>query len=153
LKVHIQTFIGPLDPSRHFQNGSVVFTPEDVLPLSFNISFVPTARPSFLMDVASRTLHDAMAEPFDTNRRRAARRWLFPDPQHLLQEPSMGLLQRYLPDESWTDTGLNEEQKVNLMRRPELDVESPQLAVSSIVLHESPIPFLIFGPPGTGKTR
>ncbi|KAJ7855002.1 P-loop containing nucleoside triphosphate hydrolase protein [Mycena olivaceomarginata] len=114
------------------------FTPEDVLPLSFNISFVPTARPSFLMDVASRTLHDAMAEPFDTNRRRAARRWLFPDPEHLLQEPSMGLLQRYLPDESWTDTGLNEEQK---------------LAVSSIVLHESPIPFLIFGPPGTGKTR
>ncbi|KAJ6524568.1 P-loop containing nucleoside triphosphate hydrolase protein [Mycena capillaripes] len=137
LKIHIQTFVGPLDPSRHFQNGNIVFTPEDVLPLLFNISFVPTARPSFLMDVASRTLHDAMAESFDTNRRRAARRWLFPVPDDILQEPSMDI-QRHLPDESWTDTGLNEEQK---------------LAVSSIVLHESPIPFLIFGPPGTGKTR
>ncbi|KAF7326633.1 hypothetical protein MVEN_02600100 [Mycena venus] len=112
LKVHIQTFVGPLDPSRHFQQGNIVFTPEDVLPLLFNISFVPTARPSFLMDVASRTLHDAMAEPFDTNRRRAARRWLFPVPDDLLQEPAMDLMQRYLPDESWTDTGLNEEQKV-----------------------------------------
>ncbi|KAF8172752.1 P-loop containing nucleoside triphosphate hydrolase protein [Mycena galopus ATCC 62051] len=138
LKVHLQTFVGPLDPSRHYQNGSHVFTPEDVLPLLFNISFVPTARPSFLMDVASRTLHDAMAEPFDTNRRRAARRWLFPVPDDLFQESSMNLVQRYLPDESWVDTGLNEEQK---------------LAVSSIVLHESPIPFLINGPPGTGKTR
>ncbi|KAJ6463413.1 P-loop containing nucleoside triphosphate hydrolase protein [Mycena sanguinolenta] len=138
LKFHIQTFVGRLDPSRHLQNGGVVFTPEDVLPLVFNISFVPTARPSFLMDVAARTLHDAMAEPFDTNKRRAARRWLFPVPDDLSEESSMDLIQRYLPDESWTDTGLNEEQK---------------LAVSSIVLHESPIPFLIFGPPGTGKTR
>ncbi|KAJ6478594.1 P-loop containing nucleoside triphosphate hydrolase protein [Mycena vitilis] len=138
LKVHIQTFIGPIHPSRRFQNGLAVFTPEDILPLLFNISFVPTARPSFLMDVASRTFHDAMAEPLDTNRRRAARRWLFPDPDDILQETSMDSVQRYLPDESWTDAGLNEEQK---------------LAVSSIVLHESPIPFLIFGPPGTGKTR
>ncbi|KAJ7270752.1 P-loop containing nucleoside triphosphate hydrolase protein [Mycena haematopus] len=138
LKLHIQAFVGRLDLSRPFQNETVTFTPEDVLPLWFNISFVPTARPSFLMDVASKTLHDAMGEPFDTNRRRAARRWLFPVPDDILQESSMDLMQRYLPDESWTDTGLNEEQK---------------LAVSSIVLHESPIPFLIFGPPGTGKTR
>ncbi|KAJ7160946.1 P-loop containing nucleoside triphosphate hydrolase protein [Mycena filopes] len=137
LKVHIQTCIGPLDPARPFQNGSVVFTPEDVLPLLFNISFVPTARPSFLMDVAARTFHDAMADPFDTNRRRSARQWLFPVLDDL-QQPSMDLIQRYLPDESWTDTGLNAEQ---------------MLAVSSIVLHESPIPFLIHGPPGTGKTR
>ncbi|KAK7055393.1 P-loop containing nucleoside triphosphate hydrolase protein [Favolaschia claudopus] len=138
LKYHIQAYVGPLDPSRHSQNGNVVFTPEDVLPLLFNISFVPNARSSCLMDVASKTLHDAMAEPFDTNRRRAARRWLFPVPDDLLREPEMDSIQRYLPDESWTDNGLNEEQK---------------LAVSSIVLHESHVPFLIFGPPGTGKTR
>ncbi|KAJ7042792.1 P-loop containing nucleoside triphosphate hydrolase protein [Mycena alexandri] len=137
LKLHIQTFVGPLDPTRHVHNGNVVFTPDDVLPLLFNISFVPTARPSFLMDVAARTFHDAMAEPFDTNRRRSARRWLFPVLDDL-REPSMDMIQRHLPDECWTDTGLNKEQK---------------LAVSSIVLHESPIPFLINGPPGTGKTR
>ncbi|KAJ7730393.1 P-loop containing nucleoside triphosphate hydrolase protein [Mycena maculata] len=138
LKIHIQTFVGPLNPSRQFQEGAFVFTPEDVLPLLFNISFVPTARPSFLMDVASRTLHDAMAEPHDTNRRRAARRWLFPVPDDIPEELSMDLVQRHLPKESWSDNGLNKEQK---------------LAVSSIVLHESPIPLLILGPPGTGKTR
>ncbi|KAJ7452153.1 P-loop containing nucleoside triphosphate hydrolase protein [Mycena galericulata] len=139
LKTHIQTFVGPLNPPRSFQKeGQFVFTPEDVLPLVFNISFVPTARPSFLMDVASRTLHDAMAEPYDTNRRRAARRWLFPVPDDIPEGMAIDLVQRHLPDESWQDTGLNEEQK---------------LAVSSIVLHESPVPFLILGPPGTGKTR
>ncbi|KAJ7431230.1 P-loop containing nucleoside triphosphate hydrolase protein [Mycena latifolia] len=135
LKDHIRTFVGP---PLHFQEGQMVFTSEDVLPLSFNISFVPTARPSFLMDVASRTLHDAMSEPYDTNRRRAARRWLFPVPDDVNQNSATDPVQRHLPDESWTDNGLNEEQKV---------------AVSSIVLHECPIPLLIIGPPGTGKTR
>ncbi|KAJ6520595.1 P-loop containing nucleoside triphosphate hydrolase protein [Mycena vulgaris] len=138
LKGHIQTFVGPLNPSRHFQDGQIVFTPEDVLPLLFNISFVPTARPSFLMDVASRTLHDAMTEQSDTNRRRVARRWLFPVPGDMYQDSMTDLVQRHLPNESWTDRGLNEEQKV---------------AVSSIVLHESPVPLLVIGPPGTGKTR
>ncbi|KAJ7222278.1 AAA domain-containing protein [Mycena pura] len=127
LKVHIQTHVGPINPPGQFQQGNVVFTPEDALPLLFNISFVPTARPSVLMDVASRTLHDAMAEPDDTIRRRAARRWLFPVADDI-DEDAANLVQRHLPHESWTDTGLNEEQK---------------LAVSSIVLHESPIPFLI----------
>lgn len=54
-----------------------------------------------------------MAEPSDTNRRRSARRWLFPVPDDILQEP-MDLIQRHLSDESWTDTGLNEEQKVRI---------------------------------------
>ncbi|KAJ7146052.1 P-loop containing nucleoside triphosphate hydrolase protein [Mycena epipterygia] len=140
LKVHIQTFVGPLHPSRHFQDGHVAFTPDDTttLPLNFNINFVPTNRPSLLMDAASKTLHDAMSEPHDTNRRRTARRWLFPVLDDVYQDPSTDLPQRHLPDESWTDRGLNEEQKV---------------AVSSIVLHASPIPFIILGPPGTGKTR
>ncbi|KAJ7153558.1 P-loop containing nucleoside triphosphate hydrolase protein [Mycena crocata] len=138
LKVHIQTYVGPLNPSKHFQEGRYVFTPEDVLPLAFNISFVPTARPSFQMDVASRTLHSAMSEAHDTNRRRAARRWLFPVPDDIHQDTSVDLVQRHLPDESWVDDGLNLEQR---------------LAVSSIVLHDSRIPFIINGPPGTGKTR
>ncbi|KAJ7619298.1 P-loop containing nucleoside triphosphate hydrolase protein [Roridomyces roridus] len=111
---------------------------EDDLPLLFNISFVPTARPSFLMDVASRTLQEAISEPTDTNRRRAARRWLFPMQDDLDEVDRVDLVQRHLGEECWSDGGLNDEQK---------------LAVSSIVLHESPIPFLIHGPPGTGKTR
>lgn len=113
LKVHIQTFVGPLHPSRHFQDGHVVFTPDDVLPLTFNATFIPTPKPSLLMDVASKTLHDAMSEPHDTDRRRTARRWLFPVLDDVYQDPSTDLVQRHLPDESWTDSGLNEEQKVS----------------------------------------
>lgn len=67
------------------------------------------------MDVASRTLHDAMAEPDDTIRRRAARRWLFPVADDI-DEDAANLVQRHLPHESWTDTGLNEEQKASLGR-------------------------------------
>ncbi|KAJ6630161.1 P-loop containing nucleoside triphosphate hydrolase protein [Mycena sp. CBHHK59/15] len=138
LKLHIQTFVEPVSPSRHIREGLAVLTPDDVLPLLFNISFVPNARPSFLMDVASRTLQEAMSELSDTNRRRTARRWLFPVPDDIDQDKDPSVVQRHIPSESWVDAGLNEEQK---------------LAVSSIVLHESPIPFLIIGPPGTGKTR
>ncbi|KAJ7270897.1 P-loop containing nucleoside triphosphate hydrolase protein [Mycena rebaudengoi] len=138
LKVHIQTFVGPIEPSRPIQDGLPVFTPDDTLPLVFNISFIPTARPMCLMDVASQTLQEALSEPSDSQRRRVARRWLFPVPDDMNQDTSFDSFHRQLPPESWTDTGLNDEQK---------------LAVSSIVLHESPIPFLIIGPPGTGKTR
>jgi superfamily II DNA or RNA helicase len=90
------------------------------------------------MDVAGQTLQEALSEPSDSQRRRVARRWLFPVPDDMNQDTSFDSFHRQLPPESWTDTGLNDEQK---------------LAVSSIVLHESPIPFLIIGPPGTGKTR
>ncbi|KAJ7057940.1 P-loop containing nucleoside triphosphate hydrolase protein [Mycena amicta] len=130
LKIHIQKFIGPAQP---FQGSGVVYTADSVIPLLFNISFIPTARPTFLMDVASRTIHEAMAPATDANRRRTARRWIFPVMDDMPED-----VQRYLPAESWSDVGLNEEQKV---------------AVSSIALHESPIPYLIIGPPGTGKTR
>ncbi|KAF7307812.1 hypothetical protein MKEN_01141300 [Mycena kentingensis (nom. inval.)] len=138
LKHHIQTYVGPVNSAPQHFNHNVVYTPEDDIPLVFNISFIPTARPTFLMDVASRTVHDAMGHPDDSNRRRTSRRWIFPNPEHLREQTSVGMRQRYLADESWSDAGLNEEQK---------------LAVSSIALHESPTPYLIIGPPGTGKTR
>ncbi|KAJ7075675.1 P-loop containing nucleoside triphosphate hydrolase protein [Mycena belliarum] len=146
LKDHIRTFVGP---PLHFHEGQMIFTPEDVLPLSFNISFVPSARPSFMMDVASRTIDDAMGEPHDTNRRHAARRWLFPMPGDVFYDSGADSIQRHLPEESWSDHGLNEEQKAS----GKSDQPGNCIAVSSIVLHESPIPFLIIGPPGTGKTR
>ncbi|KAF7297231.1 hypothetical protein MIND_00956200 [Mycena indigotica] len=133
LKAHIQQFVGPVTPPQPSHGSSILYTSESNIPLLFNISFIPTARPTFLMDVASQTVHDAITSNDDDDRRRTARRWIFPTPEDVLDE-----VQRHLPDQSWTDTGLNEQQK---------------LAVSSITLHESPTPYLIIGPPGTGKTR
>ncbi|KAF7321050.1 hypothetical protein HMN09_00192300 [Mycena chlorophos] len=133
LKSHIQQFVGPVTPSVASHGSTVLYTTESVIPLLFNISFIPTARPTFLMDVASRTTNDAMHHNEDTDRRRAARRWLFPELEDLRDE-----VQNHLPEHSWSDPGLNQQQK---------------LAVSSIALHQSPIPYLIIGPPGTGKTR
>ncbi|KAJ7503839.1 hypothetical protein B0H11DRAFT_2355676 [Mycena galericulata] len=111
--------------------GSAVSTPEDVLPLVLKITFVPTARPSFLMDVASKMLHDAMAEPYDTNRCRAARRWLFPIPDDIPKGMSIDLVQRHLPDENWLDTGLNEEQKRSRSERTTVEAVLQILRFSS----------------------
>lgn len=64
------------------------------------------------------------------------RKWLFPSVEDAQEE-----VQRVSPSallSSWHDDGLNPEQKA---------------AVTSIALHERRIPFLLSGPPGTGKTK
>ena len=83
-----------------------------------------------------------------------ARQWIFPEPKDFLDAPS-----RKWPDDvkddQWLDVGLNAEQRVSFSL-PEASVHSEsylQLAARSVALYQLPVPHLISGPPGTGKTR
>ncbi|KAF8064102.1 P-loop containing nucleoside triphosphate hydrolase protein [Lyophyllum atratum] len=137
IHLHCPTFrhhvLHVLPPNPRTADG--IYTPEDQLPFLFNISFVASARPSFIMETASATMGDALsgAEPHNL-----ARCWLFPEPQDLRSPLSVFSVDRAFRDQDWVDAGLNPEQR---------------LAASSIALHQSPVPYLISGPPGTGKTR
>ena len=86
-----------------------MFTPEDVLPLLLNISFMVNARPLFVMEDAAATLGDALS--VDSNN--LARRWLFPEPDDLESELSICLSDHAISPEQWLDSGLNEEQRVS----------------------------------------
>ncbi|KAG6837047.1 hypothetical protein H0H93_015618 [Arthromyces matolae] len=112
-----------------------IYTPDDILPFLFNISFISNARPSFVMEAASATMGSALSASRSNN---LARRWLFPDPADLASYTSVHSVNRVFREQDWVDQGLNPEQR---------------LAASSIALHQSPVPYLISGPPGTGKTR
>ncbi|RDB23524.1 RNA helicase Mov10l1 [Hypsizygus marmoreus] len=123
-----------LPPSLKSLDGS--YNSEDELPLLFNISFVANARPSFTMDNAAATMGDALKA--DVGPHNLARYWLFPHPEDLNSPFSVYSVDQVFRDQDWIDQGLNPEQR---------------LAASSIALHQSPVPYLISGPPGTGKTR
>lgn len=66
-----------------------------------------------------------------------ALQWLFPEESHLQSYTKSVHAEGIKPTE-WFDHGLNEEQRA---------------AVKSISLSHSAVPYLISGPPGTGKTR
>ncbi|KAG6856540.1 hypothetical protein H0H87_003359 [Tephrocybe sp. NHM501043] len=129
LKHHI---LHVLPPNSKTTDG--IYTSDDSLPFLFNISFIANARPSFIMETASATMGAALNVPGANN---VARHWLFPEPDE--GSPlSVYSVDCTFKDEDWIDKGLNPEQR---------------LAASSIALHQSPVPYLISGPPGTGKTR
>ncbi|KAI5828471.1 hypothetical protein K523DRAFT_54006 [Schizophyllum commune Tattone D] len=68
-----------------------------------------------------------------------ARRWLFPEPTDLASTCSISFPRpKTITADEYVDQGLNEEQKI---------------AASSIATHQFSVPYLISGPPGTGKTR
>lgn len=133
LKHHIQTFISPITRS---SEGQSIFTPEDPLPLVFNVSFMVNAHPLFNVEAAVATLDKALTAKVGFHN--LGRHWLFPNPEDLDSPSSTYAVDRDFQDKDWVDKGLNPEQR---------------LAVSSIALHQSPVPYLISGPPGTGKTR
>ncbi|KAG6908482.1 hypothetical protein DXG01_004485 [Tephrocybe rancida] len=111
-----------------------IYTPDDTLPFLFNISFIANARPSFIMETASHAMGAALNVPGANN---LARHWLFPE--HDEGSPiSVCSADREFKEEDWVDKGLNPEQRI---------------AASSIALYQSPVPYVISGPPGTGKTR
>ncbi|KAF9460457.1 P-loop containing nucleoside triphosphate hydrolase protein [Collybia nuda] len=133
LKNHIERLVPP--PS-YSPDGHPLFTPEDALPTVFNVSFTVNARSSFIMETATFVMGEALKT--DPGQLSLARQWLFPETVDLDSYVSVYSVDRSFQDEDWIDKGLNLEQ---------------QFTASSIALHQSPVPYLISGPPGTGKTR
>lgn len=137
LKRYIQTHIRPTH-STAMMEGSPAFGPLDELGLYFNVSFIINARPLFLMEAAADTFANELALP-ESKWPNFARRWLFPEPTDLSSTCSISFpLPKTIEVEDYIDQGLNEEQK---------------LAAVSISTQQFSVPYLISGPPGTGKTR
>ncbi|KAK0200904.1 P-loop containing nucleoside triphosphate hydrolase protein [Desarmillaria ectypa] len=133
LKRHMQIYIPPVF-GRAIENGFPVFTPEDTFHLFFNVSFMPSARAAIRMNVAT----NIMAEALDSNNKTQSfsHRWLFPEVEDIVMAPPLTITRPL--EEIWIDNGLNSEQR---------------LAALFVSSYQSPVPFLIRGPPGTGKTR
>ncbi|KAF9451324.1 P-loop containing nucleoside triphosphate hydrolase protein [Macrolepiota fuliginosa MF-IS2] len=107
------------------------------LPLTFNISFLVNARPFCLMEAAVTDLHGAINVGLEDN---LTTKWLFPTIKDITTTPPRWIADSGAPqnDLKWKDRDLNEEQKN---------------AITSVVLRQWPVPYLISGPAGTGKTR
>ncbi|TFK37683.1 P-loop containing nucleoside triphosphate hydrolase protein [Crucibulum laeve] len=110
-------------------------TQEDNIPLLFNISFLVNARPLCTMASAAATLRDVLSTP--SSEHEVARKWLFPNPEDL-NSGAQAANGKYVDEDQWHDKGLNTEQRS---------------AAAFVALYQSKIPYLISGPPGTGKTR
>ncbi|KAJ3554546.1 hypothetical protein NP233_g12400 [Leucocoprinus birnbaumii] len=113
------------------------------LPLTFNISFLVNARPFCLMESAVADLSAAMTRTVTNltteNETSLIARWLFPEVENIAKTPPRWISDiRGVNGLTLKDKDLNDEQKH---------------AVSSITLREWPVPYLISGPAGTGKTR
>lgn len=170
LKKYIQTW-APTETATSFADGYPAFTPQDHLPYLFNVTFMLNARPLCVMEHAVAAISamlvadgsppasispspkngPAYNSPFAKKSLRLevpgnnsgyefnlTRQWLFPELGHLKTFGTVEFGNGIIKPTEWFDMGLNDEQK---------------LAVKSIALTHSPVPYLISGPPGTGKTR
>ncbi|KAJ3789054.1 P-loop containing nucleoside triphosphate hydrolase protein [Lentinula aff. detonsa] len=135
LKEHIETFIPA--PGRDSAQGVTGYKSDEEVPPVLNLSFLTNAGPSVMMDIAVSTL-DSTLELNVNGKRDVAHRWLFPELDDLRLNPPVPSAPLNMTGKIWVDTGLNAEQRS---------------AASSISNYRSPVPFLISGPPGTGKTR
>ena len=150
----MQTYLLPTVSG--FEDNLPAFGPDDKIPLAFNVSFVINARPLCLMEVATSAIAKSLITK-DHNKT-LARQWIFPNPDDLDHLPQSPVLNNGVIEESqWFDGGLNSEQRVRfrfVLIGPYVnDIIGFQMAVAAIALYQSPVPHLISGPPGTGKTR
>jgi hypothetical protein len=121
LKSHIQQFIKPTH-STETDGGLFVLSGKDELPLSFNISFMMNARPSFMMQAAASTVVDAFySKPFVNSLFTGqalpsvveiGTKWLFPEPKDV--EGVLMIWNGEIMEHEWVDTGLNQEQRVGV---------------------------------------
>ncbi|KAF9480299.1 P-loop containing nucleoside triphosphate hydrolase protein [Pholiota conissans] len=138
LKDHVQTYV-PLSLSNiKTENGFVVFSTEEVVPFSFNVSFMTNSGPLCTMQTAVASVARLLTLPDQNKHANLARQWIFPDVPDFTDSQCVVLKNGKIQEDQWIDSGLNAEQR---------------LAVTSIALYQSPVPRLISGPPGTGKTR
>jgi hypothetical protein len=120
LKSHIQQFIEPTHSTKR-DRGLSVFSGKDELPLSFNISFMMNARPSFMMQAATSTVVDSffskpLVNSFFTGQTLRSTvgvgaKWLFPEPRDV--EGEFTIWNGEIMEHEWVDIGLNQEQRVS----------------------------------------
>lgn len=99
-----------LPPNPQTTDG--IYTPNNMLPLFFNISFIANAYPSFIMETASAAMGAALANATADN---LARRWLFPEPDELASFSPVCTVDRSFRKQDWFDQGLNSEQRVRCL--------------------------------------
>ncbi|KAF9553859.1 P-loop containing nucleoside triphosphate hydrolase protein [Agrocybe pediades] len=136
MKEHVQAFTPITSERVKVEDGFVAFSTGDVIPFTFNISFMTNARPMCSMERAVSTVAGFMNDR--TTGVNVGRQWLFPEVDDFDRVLPVPLTNDQISEEQWADPGLNAEQRV---------------AVSAVALYQSPTPHLISGPPGTGKTR
>ncbi|KAF8966899.1 P-loop containing nucleoside triphosphate hydrolase protein [Flammula alnicola] len=136
LKEHVQTYVPLKLEMIKTENGFVVFGADETVPFFFNVSFMTNARPVCVMQAAVTTVARILSSQEEGVN--LARQWLFPEIEDFTDKPSVMLRNGQIAEAQWVDAGLNAEQR---------------LAVISVSLYQSPVPRLISGPPGTGKTR
>ncbi|KAJ3818044.1 P-loop containing nucleoside triphosphate hydrolase protein [Lentinula raphanica] len=134
LKTHIEYYV-PLTPGSVIVPGEPRYKADEELAPVLNLSFLTDARPSVAMELAVSTLDSALES---NEKRNLAHRWLFPEMDDLHLNPPIPSAIPDIAGELWVDSGLNVEQRA---------------AATIISKYQSPVPFLISGPPGTGKTR
>ena len=105
-----------MTPITRSLDGQPIFTPDDPLPLVFNVSFLVNARPLFNMEAAVATLDKALTAQFGPHN--LARHWLFPNPEDLESPFSTYAVDRDFSDKDWVDKGLNSEQRVSIWSQP-----------------------------------
>lgn len=102
------------------------------------------------MDKIARQLGSILST---NGKRDVAHRWLFPETEDLYHNPPIPSVPPNIAEEVWVDDGLNIEQRVSIPHDclDKILIDSlinSQLAASSISKYQSPVPFLISGPPG-----
>ena len=104
----MQTYLPPT--ASGFQDNLPAFSPEDKIPLAFNVSFMVNARPLCLMEVATSTITKSLIT--EDHSKTLARQWIFPNSEDL-KDVSPSILNNGIIEESqWLDGGLNTEQRV-----------------------------------------
>lgn len=169
LKTLVQTYTPPF-PNTLFSGGWPVFTKDDPLPYLFNVSFLMDARGIVGMEKGVQTVGRLLGMSLDgktgaesanegeAERVNLAHHWFFPTPSHLLTYPPFPVIPSTTADAPFAEARVSEWPGMKLSMRegewrdPGLNLEQRR-AVESVVLYQSPVPHLISGPPGTGKTR
>jgi len=96
-----------------YENGLILLGPEDVIPLSFNVTFLMNSRPYCLMENVTALAAEMLKSKAPIN---ISRRWLFPELDDFSVAP-VTESQADIKPSQWVDTSLNAEQRVSLRLR------------------------------------
>jgi len=114
LRDYVQMYVELTLETIKTENGYVVLGPGDPVPFTFNVSFMTNARPLCLMEAAVAAVSNILTSAESgTN---LAQQWIFPDPEHFMNNPSVMLRNGEIKEEQWVDQGLNQEQRVSRFR-------------------------------------